>query len=195
MRPRFTQASTASSLSGSPVHPVSLRASDAPPPNRSTKPRIVSMARTMPTDRRELQEGRLPTTKWATNCRDYRSFHAMSDTDLVAATKEMDRRFIRLRLAMKQASMADFARFTGIGVDTIELWEKGSRPSISLTNALRLKITTRVTMDWLYFGDWGGLPTQTMLELQAIPEAEVDRARDEKRHKSAGASEKRNRRR
>lgn len=80
--------------------------------------------------------------------------------------KGLPARMRLLRFSQGCRSKAAFARKTGIDEDTIGLWEKGGRPTISPANAAKLRATTRVTIDWLYFGDEASLPGQLLRELQ-----------------------------
>lgn len=86
--------------------------------------------------------------------------------DSLNAIRGMARRMKLLRLSQGYETQAAFSRATGIDVDTIGLWEKGGRFSISLANAAKLRSTTRATLDWLYFGDESSLPGSLLKELQ-----------------------------
>ena len=54
-------------------------------------------------------------------------------------------------------SQAKFAGLAGLRNNTLNQWERGhGRPD--LDGAIKLALRWRVTLDWLYFGDAGGLP-------------------------------------
>lgn len=73
-------------------------------------------------------------------------------------------------------SQATFARLAGIANNTLNQWEMGrGRPG--LEGAIQLALRYGVTLDWIYFGDAGGLPHHWAVSLQEelakLPEAKV----------------------
>lgn len=61
-------------------------------------------------------------------------------------------------------SQAKFAGLAGIKNNTLNQWAMGhGRPG--LDEAIKLALRWSITLDWIYFGDLGGLPHRTALEL------------------------------
>ena len=61
-------------------------------------------------------------------------------------------------------SQAKFAGLAGLKNNTLNQWEMGhGRPN--LDGAIKLALRWRVTLDWVYFGDPGGLPHHMATQL------------------------------
>ena len=73
-------------------------------------------------------KGRMPEDEWTTAL------------DGLATSMKL------LKEARGYKSKAAFSRATGVDEDTIGLWEKGDRPSISPANAHKLKQTTALPL-------------------------------------------------
>lgn len=65
-------------------------------------------------------------------------------------------RIVQTREAMEM-SAADFAKFLGLGSNTLSNYEVGYRRP-DLDKAILMVQKTGITLDWIYLGDRSGLP-------------------------------------
>lgn len=79
---------------------------------------------------------------------------------------EIAARLVLLRTAHNQPNQAAFARWVGITPQTLNNYE-GAYSRLSLDAAMKITRRTRVTLDWLYFGETGGLPYDVFERLTA----------------------------
>lgn len=76
-------------------------------------------------------------------------------------------RRLREHLELRQEDLGQIVHMVGTGVSMIEKGQRGLDPE----DAVRLKLSTGVTLDWLYSGDAGGLPKDRFkpLMLKSVP--------------------------
>lgn len=84
---------------------------------------------------------------------------------------EIAERLVLLRNAHNQPSQAAFARWVGISPQTLNNYE-GAYSRLSLDAAMKITSRTRVTLDWLYFGDTGGLPVDVFERITSAAQSQ-----------------------
>lgn len=77
------------------------------------------------------------------------------DRSHLAPRDEMSERLVRTREAFGK-SQTDFARGAGIGLKAYSNYENGYR--VGLDAAIKLCQAYSLSLDWIYFGTYAGLP-------------------------------------
>ena len=88
---------------------------------------------------------------------------------MVDHPKVIGRRLKGLRAALEIKTQTAFAAEIGVDKSTYNPWETGARP-LTFEGALLIRRRFGIPLDYLYFGDHGGLPVrvhQRLAELDA----------------------------